>query len=509
MRGQWSPLTITSMTPRTRHVLIAAALLILAGRVGYAELRGDDPAQPRIAQLEERLRIQQARSAALEAKLEETRRQDLAAARADALRAQVRQVLAEQEFREALCPSTTAAGYDRGFVMRSTDEKFLLRINGRIQTRWTYYQTRRENRYLSPGFRRHDRAGLDLQRIRLTFSGHAYSPDLTYRIDLRMDAPGGYDAGIQTAWVNYRVAEEFQIKLGVFKMPTVRAQMIEDGNLQFVDRAVQDAVFQFDRGLGVRLWGSLFRKRVDYYLDVVNSFNSFTAATITPDPAEMDNNPGIVFHALWHALSEQPGKDFAWQADHEIHQYPALDLGFQYAFNDDAGDQRTTRIPLPRPDPHGPGGFDLTSTNGLQIHQFGWDAMFKYRGLSASGEYVLRLVDPRGQRPLAPWTQLTGQRDTAAQHGAYVQCGYMLPIPGLERKLEIVGRVGGIAAVANGHEGTWEYAGGVNWYFRSDDVKLQADVTKVSEVPITSSPHSLANVNDDALIFRVQFQLAF
>lgn len=497
------------MTPRTRHVLIAAALLILAGRVGYSELRGDDPAQPRIAQLEERLRIQQARSAALEAKLEETRRQDLAAARADALRAQVRQVLAEQEFREALCPSTTAAGYDRGFVMRSTDEKFLLRINGRIQTRWTYYQTRRENRYLSPGFRRHDRAGLDLQRIRLTFSGHAYSPDLTYRIDLRMDAPGGYDAGIQTAWVNYRVAEEFQIKLGVFKMPTVRAQMIEDGNLQFVDRAVQDAVFQFDRGLGVRLWGSLFRKRVDYYLDVVNSFNSFTAATITPDPAEMDNNPGIVFHALWHALSEQPGKDFAWQADHEIHQYPALDLGFQYAFNDDAGDQRTTRIPLPRPDPHGPGGFDLTSTNGLQIHQFGWDAMFKYRGLSASGEYVLRLVDPRGQRPLARWTQLTGQRDTAAQHGAYVQCGYMLPIPGLERKLEIVGRVGGIAAVANGHEGTWEYAGGVNWYFRSDDVKLQADVTKVSEVPITSSPHSLANVNDDALIFRVQFQLAF
>jgi len=85
----------------------------------------------------------------------------------------------------------------------------------------------------------------------------------------------------------------------------------------------------------------------------------------------------------------------------------------------------------------------------------------------------------------------------------------MLPIPGLERKLEIVGRVGGLAAVAKGREGTWEYAGGVNWYFRGDDVKLQADVTRVSEVPITSSPHSLANVNDDALIFRVQLQVAF
>lgn len=175
----------------------------------------------------------------------------------------------------------------------------------------------------------------------------------------------------------------------------------------------------------------------------------------------------------------------------------------------DAGDQRTTRIPFPRPDPQGPGGFGLTSTNGLQIHQFGWDAMFKYRGFSASGEYVLRLVDPRGERPLAPWTQLTGQRDTTAQHGAYVQCGYMLPIPGLERKLEVVGRIGGMSALADGREATWEYAGGVNCYFRGDDVKLPADVTKVSEVPIPSSPHSLANVNDDALIFRVQVQLAF
>jgi len=501
--------TTTSMTRRTRPVVVAVGLLILAGRIGRAEPPGDDPAQQRIARLEARLKIQQQRIAALKAALEESRAQDLATARAEALRAQVREVFGEQEFREALCPSTTTAGYDRGFVIRSSDESFLLRVNGRIQPRWTYYQTRPENRYLAPRFRRDDRAGFDVQRIRLTFSGRAHDPDLTYRIDLRMDAPGGYNAGIQTAWVNYRVADELQIKLGVFKMVSTRAQMIEDGNLQFVDRAVEDAVFQFDRGLGVRFWGSLFGKRVDYYLDVVNSFNSFSTATITPDPAEMDNNPGIVFHVLWHVLSERPGQDFAWQADHELHEYPALDLGFQYAFNNDAGDQRTTRIPFPRPDPHGRGGFGLTSTNGLQIHQFGWDAMFKYRGFSASGEYVLRLVDPRSELPLAPWTQLTGQRDTTAQHGAYVQCGYMLPIPGLERKLEIVGRVGGIAAVANGREGTWEYAGGVNWYFRGDDVKLQADVTKVSEVPITSSPHSLAEVNDDALIFRVQLQVAF
>jgi hypothetical protein len=494
---------------RVSHFLAAAGVLILAARVGQARPPGDDPAAARVIRLAEGLAAQHERIGALETKLVAARGRETAAVRADVLRAKVREVLAEQEFRESFFSPTTAAGYERGFVIRANDAQFLLRVNGRIQARWTYYQTRPENRYRAPGLRRHDRTGFDMQRIRLTFSGHAHSPDLTYRIDLRLDGPGGYDAAIQTVWVNYRLADELQLKFGIFKMPTVRAQMIEDGNLQFIDRTVQDAVFQFDRGLGVRFWGSLFEKRVDYYLDVVNSFSSFTAATITPDPPQMDNNPGVVFYILWHALSEQPGKDFAWQADHEIHQYPALDLGFQYAFNDDAGDQRTTRIPFPRPDRHAPGGFGLTSTNGLQIHQFGWDAMFKYRGFSASAEYVLRLVNPRNEHPLAPWTQLTGWRNTTAQHGAYVQCGYMLPIPGLQRKLELVARVGGISARANGVEGTWEYVGGVNWYFRGDDVKLQVDVTKVSEVPFTSSPHSLANVNDDAFIFRAQFQLAF
>jgi hypothetical protein len=31
----------------------------------------------------------------------------------------------------------------------------------------------------------------------------------------------------------------------------------------------------------------------------------------------------------------------------------------------------------------------------------------------------------------------------------------------------------------------------------------------VDEAPISSASHSLANVNDDALIFRIQLQVAF
>ena len=94
-------------------------------------------------------------------------------------------------------------------------------------------------------------------------------------------------------------------------------------------------------------------------------------------------------------------------------------------------------------------------------------------------------------------------------HGAYLQMGYFLPIAGLEDKLEAVVRVGGIASNNGGREGTWEYSAGVNYYIEGNKVKLQTDVTKVSEVPISDNYSSLANVNDDALIWRVQLQFAF
>ncbi|MBU0618444.1 MAG: OprO/OprP family phosphate-selective porin, partial [Planctomycetes bacterium] len=203
---------------------------------------------------------------------------------------------------------------------------------------------------------------------------------------------------------------------------------------------------------------------------------------------------------------------FASQSDIEFHESPALDLGFHYAFNDDQYDALTTRIPFPLPrQALGVGAFGLTNTNGLQINQFGFDTAFKYMGFSATGEYILRMVDPRraGRQPFSNWWLMTRQADTTVQHGAYVQLGYFLPIPGLEKKLEAVARVGGISALANGRDAAWEYAAGLNYYLEGQNVKLQADVTKVDEVPITSSYKSLANVNDDALMFRVQLQVAF
>jgi phosphate-selective porin len=481
---------------------------------------GASPAQgdsgDKVARLETLLNAQQMKIEALEEQLASASAQDQDAARVEAMKQQIREVLSEQEFRESLMPSMMQAGYDGGFFIKSSDENFLMKVGGLMQFRWTHYGTRSDNRYLNTRWERDDRTGFDFQRLRINFKGHVFDPKLTYLLELSSDAPAGYDTRLSWAYIDYKFCEAFHVRMGKFKSASTRANTTAHENLQFMSRPMVDAVFGLGFNMGVRFWGELFEKKLTYYLDVTNSLsngeNFGSGRTITNDPAELDGNPALAFRAVWHALGEEGAADFASQSDVEFHESPALDIGFHYAFNDDLQDLVSTRIPfpLPRPGP-GEGAFGLTNTNGLQINQFGFDSAFKYMGFSATSEYILRIVDPRraGRQPYANWWLMTRQADTTVQHGAYLQFGYFLPIPGLEKKLEAVARVGGIWALANGRDCSLEYALGMNYYLQGNHVKLQTDVTKIDESPISSSHKSLANVNDDALMLRVQLQVAF
>ncbi len=500
------------MNTRTVHGWTGAALVLaLVVAMPSAQPAAADDEQ-QVARLEALLEAQQARLEALQDRLSAGFAQDADAARTEAMKQQIREILSEQEFRESLMPTVMLAGYDKGFYVKSSDDKFHLRINGRMQFRYTYYNQGGRNRYLMPRLRRNDRSGFDLQRTRLALRGHAFTPDLNYYVQIRADAPQRYAFTVRDAYVNYRFSDEFQIRAGVFKIAATQARLTSSKDLQFVSRSLVDAVFGLNRGLGVRFWGRCAARRVEWFLDVTNQWVSVGDRTISPDPAERDNNPAIAFRVVWHALGDDPGRDLKSEGDIEFHESPALDIAFHYAFNEDEYDRSGARIPFPLPRRlPGVGGFGLTNTNGLQVNQFGLAAAFKCHGFSARSEYILRIVDPRraGRRPFSPWWLLTRQGDTTVQHGAYLQMGYFLPIPGLERKLEAVARVGGISTLANGQEGTWEYAAGLNYYINGNNFKLQADVTRITELPISSAPMGLANVNDQPVIFRVQLQVAF
>jgi hypothetical protein len=440
---------------------------------------------------------------------------EMDAQRTQIMRDQIRAILSDAEFRESLMPTVAQAGYDNGFYIKSSDDKFLLRINGLFQFGWTHYATRADNRYLNRGLQRDDRTGFDIRRLRLRFTGNVHTKDLTYSIELQQDAPDRYDTVVNHAFFNYRVIDEFQILVGNFRVASTAEQLRANETHQMIDRSLADTVFGFGSSIGVRFWGQLFEKKLDWYLDIVNGLtdgenNHSANRTITNDPAEIDGNPALLFRTVWHILGDKPGTHFIDQSDLAISENPAWDLAFHYAYNEDRGERTTTRIPFPLRTVLD-GGFGLTTSRGLQFHQFGFDTAFKWRGFSATGLYVLRILDVRSAdgAPFTPLFLLTGDGSTNTQHGGNLQLGYFLPIAGLEKKLEVVGRIGGVSTLAHGQEGTWEYGGGLNYYIDGNRVKLQMDAIKISEVPITSQYTSLANVNDDALIFRVQLQVAF
>lgn len=500
--------------PKARHMRRALAL-VAAAVLAWPVLAQDAPSagidETEIARLEALLGAQRDRIESLEQRLASARGQDEDAGRVEAMKQQIREIFSDEEFRESLMPPRLQAGYDGGFFIKSSDENFLIKINGRMQFRWTHYNVQSTNRYLQPRLRKNDSTGFDFTRAWVSFQGHAYSPNLTYLLQLRSDEGTGYDTRLRDAYINYRFDDAFQLQAGYFKIAALQQRATSSAELQFVSRSMTHAVFDLSRGVGVRVWGKLFEKRLEYFFDVLNALNA-PGNTIGNDPPALDNNPALAFRLVWHALGDQPGKDLKAEADLEFHESPALDFAFHYAFNEDEGDQRTTSIPFPLPRrASGVGGFGLTNTNGMQINQFGFASAFKYMGFSARGEYILRMVDPRraGRAPFTPWWLLTRQGDTTVMHGAYVQMGYFLPIPGMDKKLEAVARVGGISTLANGQEAAWEYAGGLNYYIEGNNVKLQADITKITEVPISNSAASLANVNDEPLIFRVQLQVKF
>ena len=104
-----------------------------------------------------------------------------------------------------------------------------------MQFRWTHYQAQRTNHYTQPKLHRNDRTGFDIQRLRIVFSGHAYTPDLTYLVEINMDSSGGYNAGPEYAWLNYRFSDEFQFRAGLFKIASTRAQMSSTKSLQLIE----------------------------------------------------------------------------------------------------------------------------------------------------------------------------------------------------------------------------------------------------------------------------------
>lgn len=156
---------------------------------------------------------------------------------------------------------TVFAGWDNGFILRSQDGQFLLRITGQIQTDYRYYLDSADTADIPTFLIRRARLGIEASVLR--YFEFRLLPDF-----------GQGNTRLQDAYLNVHYWNEFQFETGKFKQPFSLEQLIQDRFVPTVERSLIDQLVPA-RDVGVMIHGQgLFGNRLDYGLSVYNGLQN-------------------------------------------------------------------------------------------------------------------------------------------------------------------------------------------------------------------------------------------
>jgi len=361
-----------------------------------------------------------------------------------------------------------------GFTFTTQDEKFQLSLGGRMQFRYTF--TDKDSGQ--------DSSQWDAKRIRLIMGGYAYTKDLTYKleIDARQLASSPSNKGLVDAWMNYKIVDEAQIKVGQYKTPFARQELTSDGALQFVDRSPVVDAFKPSYDIGAMLNGKI-ADGLAYY-----SAGVFGGAGQTNTRTSNDNM--FVARVAVNPLGDMPYSE----ADIDVSKKPLLSIGADYFRNTI---NRTAASTFDTNAGYAGGWVTKGLANGplkntlgkFDVDSYGVDAAFKWMGLFAQAEYM------QGQAE----SQAVSANNLLRAQGFYAQAGYMI-IPG---KLEASVRYSYLDPNRdNSNDTITEQIGALSYYFAKHNLKLQADAGN------THTQTGVGKTTDD-MVYRLQAQIIF
>ncbi|NER12547.1 porin [Leptobacterium flavescens] len=330
-----------------------------------------------------------------------------------------------------------------------------------------------------------------IRRARLKFGGFAFSPKLTYKIELGLsnrDVSGASEFNRNTpriildAVVKWNFYENFTLWAGQTKLPGNRERVISSGNLQFVDRSLLNSRFNIDRDLGIQL---------RHHFNITDNIIVREAIAISQGEGRNVTEGNLGGHQYTARVELLPfgeftkGGDYSSSSDLDREPKPKLALGAVYDFNDNAVRSRSNL-----------GGILLDFGNGeffeTDIKTFFLDAIFKYRGFSFSGEYAHRdasepiVVDLNGD----PTGDFVEVGDALS-----LQSGYLF-----KNNWEIAGRYTFIDYDQDitGRELQEQYTLGVSKYIVGHKLKVQSDIS-----------YTTVAGDGSGLMYRLQFDIHF
>ncbi|MHC4219608.1 MAG: porin, partial [Planctomycetota bacterium] len=259
-------------------LFVAAAVAVAAP----ATLGGEDAdeARPSVDELIERIEQLEDDKGRMRDEIDELRTQVgdnwLTEQRADEIRNLVADVLADADTRASMLQSGLTAGWDEHFFLASTDDRFRLQLDGMLQTRfiWNYHDQEPNQQW-----------GFENTRTKLTFRGHVFGPDITYlvRSDFRRTAGANV---LQDAWIRYHLNDEFSLRVGQFKLPFNREELVGPQYQQAVERSLVNENLNIGRSQGVELLYTSRSVRFAFmYSDGgVDNFGGFGLVGASPPP---------------------------------------------------------------------------------------------------------------------------------------------------------------------------------------------------------------------------------
>lgn len=225
-----------------------------------------------------------------------------------------------------------------------------------------------------------------VRRSRLKFDGFAYSPKLTYKMELGLsnnDISGGSEFTSNTpryildAVVMWNFYKNFSLWVGQTKLPGNVERVVSSGNMQLVDRSLLNSRFNIDRDMGIQLRNE-FTLGKEFVVRQKLALSQGEGRNITTG-----NLGGHEYTARVELL---PFGEFTSDGDYsggdlKREKTPKLSVASTYDFNNNAVKNRSNQGAYMFNDL----GFYETNIKTLFV-----DAMFKYNGFSFMGEYADR-----------------------------------------------------------------------------------------------------------------------
>ncbi|QDO95727.1 porin [Formosa sediminum] len=337
---------------------------------------------------------------------------------------------------------------DEGFEFKTSDEKFLLHIESRLQFR---FATPNDQNPITFDEAFADKASVfKINRARLKVGGHAFQPWLKYYWEYELS---------QSNLLDFRIMVEkwdfFKIKIGQWKTYYNRERVISSGKQEMVERSILTRPFTLDRQQGVEFFG---RVSAHKYADFTYNLSVLTGAG--RGATENDDDHLLYVGRLQYNLF---GRELGFTgSDLDYHKDFTGLIAVAAAIN---------RSPYTRFSQSGGGqlyGFEDGVNGQYRVKQGLLEAAFMYRGLSWQNEFHIKDIYDHVNLK------------TTTLKGAYFQAGYFFNNiwSKFPKPLEIATRYAHFVpddAMSFAYED--EYVLAANWFFKGHRNKLTAEIT--------------------------------